>query len=76
MIIRISGERLMAMYDNDMGVYLTPGADQPYWASGPNFQNDYCVATAHDIIGSVEMDMDMDDLRTSEAEIEYEVEAQ
>ena len=46
--VRITGERLAAMDDNDMAVYCTPGASQPYWSSRPNFMYDMCVATPED----------------------------
>lgn len=76
--IKISGERLAAMYDNDMGLYVTPGAeDAPYWASSPNFMYDYSVASAEEVLeawneqqGDV---LDIDDIRNEEGEYEVEI---
>ena len=41
-------EELAAMDDNGMGLYATPGADRPYWASQPSFMYDECVASVYD----------------------------
>lgn len=64
----ITGERLMAMYDNDMNVYATPGAYTAYWASRASFMYDERVQTASAIIEEVCMEygLDKDDLRTDE----------
>ncbi len=80
MTITITGERLAAMYDNDMGVYVTPGAEnRPYWASGPQFRDDYGVASVQDILDRLSEDagyeVDIDDLRDDEAAYEVEIEA-
>ncbi|GIW16841.1 MAG: hypothetical protein KatS3mg063_2694 [Tepidiforma sp.] len=48
--VRITGERLRAMADNGMNLYLTPGASAPYWASGRQFAHDQCVATPWDVL--------------------------
>lgn len=58
--ITITGERLKAMYDNDMAVFATPGASQPYWASRPSFMFDECVATVEDLWKQAESDYDFD----------------
>jgi len=74
--ISITGSQLMAMYDNEMDVFVTPGAeDRPYWASRPNFQDDYAVATAGDIVEllSDEYATDDDSLRTDEAIYEIDL---
>jgi phosphoribosyl-AMP cyclohydrolase len=74
--ITITGERLMAMYDNDMALFVTPGAEeQPYWASRPNFQDDYSVATAGAVVEfvSIEYGTDEDDLRTDETVYEVDL---
>ena len=53
--MQITGERLMAMADYEMGVYVTPGAEgRPYWASSPSFQDDYAVASAGDVVRQIE----------------------
>lgn len=46
--VKITGERLGAMDDNDMSVYCTPGSSQPYWANRANFTYDERVATVQD----------------------------
>lgn len=76
--ITMTGERLVAMYDNDMGVYVTPGAeDAPYWASRPNFQNDYCILACYEILDRLSAeagyDVEIDDIRDDEAEYTIEV---
>jgi hypothetical protein len=76
--IAITGKRLAAMYDNDMSLYVTPGAeDHPYWASRPNFRDDYGIASAQEVLdlwneqqGDV---LDIDDIRAEEGEFEVEV---
>ena len=71
----ITGERLMAMYDNEMGVYVTPGDNRPYWASSPNFQDDYAVASAGAIVRQIEKREAVfeDELRTDEGTYEFYV---
>lgn len=73
--MEITGERLMAMYDNEMDVYATPGASTAYWASNPNFMYDKCVRAAQKIIDEVclEHGLDEDDLRTSEDRFTFSV---
>ena len=74
--ISITGSQLMAMYDNEMDVFVTPGAeDRPYWASRPSFQDDYAVATAGDIIELIsdEYATDDDSLRTDESTYEIDL---
>jgi len=76
--ITISGERLAAMYDNDMGLYVTPGAeDAPYRASRYHFRDDYGIASAEEVLeawneqqGDV---LDIDDIRNEEGEFEVEI---
>ena len=75
--MQITGERLMAMHDNEMTVFVTPGAENaPYWASRPNFQDDYAVGNTHEIIEfiSVEYGTDEDELRSDETVYDFEVE--
>lgn len=74
--MQITGERLMAMYDNDMDVYATPGASAAYWDSRPNFMYDKCVQTATAIIEEIclEYGLDEDDLRTDEQPYTFLVE--
>ena len=74
--ISITGSQLMAMYDNEMAIFVTPGAeDRPYWASRPSFQDDYAVATAGDIIELIsdEYATDDDSLRTDESTYEIDL---
>jgi hypothetical protein len=74
--MHITGERLMAMYDNDMDVYATPGASEAYWASRPNFMYDKVVRTAQEIIDDICADygMDEDELRADETPYTFLVE--
>lgn len=74
--MHITGERLMAMYDNDMDVYATPGASEAYWSNRPNFMYDKCVLSASAIIEDICMEygLDEDDLRTDESEYTFLVE--
>ena len=74
-IIQITGERLMAMADNEMDVYATPGASHVYWSSRPQFAYDECVMTAEAIINDVciEYGLDENDLRTSEDMVDVRV---
>ena len=69
--ITIAGERLAAMSDNDMSLYVTPGAEErPYWASRPSYQDDYSVATVQDVLDQLSeaagYDVELDDLRADE----------
>jgi hypothetical protein len=62
--VQMTGERLAAMSDNDMAVYHTPGASNVYWASGPSFMYDTCVATVKDFLteaGYDELDESLSD---------------
>jgi hypothetical protein len=78
----ITGERLAAMYDNDMSIFVTPGVEEhPYWSSGPQFVYDYGVASVQEIIDQLSedagYDVDIDDLRAGEeskTEYVFEVE--
>lgn len=72
--IRITGERLQAMYDNDMSVYATPGAHEVYWASRPNFMYDECIASVNDLLDQIEpgIEYTRDDLNPDET-YEFEV---
>lgn len=76
--ITITGERLAAMYDNDMGLYVTPGAEgRPYWASRPSWQDDYGIASAQDVLDAWNEQqgdsLDIDDIRADESEYEIEI---
>ncbi|GIW16811.1 MAG: hypothetical protein KatS3mg063_2664 [Tepidiforma sp.] len=71
--VRITGERLRAMADNGMNLYLTPGASAPYWASSRQFAYDECVATPWDVLRANGYE-DVDDPDGDEIlEIEVEV---
>jgi hypothetical protein len=63
----ISGCKLATLYDNDMALYHTPGSDNLYWASSPNFTYDRCVATIYDVLKNISKSsgysIDIDDLR-------------
>lgn len=63
----ISGCKLATLYDNDMALYNTPGSDNLYWASSPNFTHDSCVATIYDVLKNISKSLgyrvDIDDLR-------------
>ena len=63
----ISGRKLVTLYDNDMALYHTPGSDNLYWASTPNFMYDRCVATIYDVLKNISRSLgysvDIDDLR-------------
>lgn len=74
MTITITGERLMAMYDNDLSAYTWGGSGGIDWINVNQAGNAQFVASAHEIIewASMEYGMDEDDLRTSEELIEYE----
>lgn len=74
--MHITGERLMAMSDNDMDVYATPGASTAYWDSRANFMYDKCVQTATAIIEEICMEygLDEDDLRADEQSYTFLVE--
>lgn len=54
--VRMTGERLAAMSDNDMAVYCTPGANEVYWSNRPNFVYDVCVAMVEDFLVEVGYD--------------------
>ena len=74
--MQVTGVRLMAMVDNEMGVYVTPGAEErPYWASSPNFQDDYAVASAGDVVRQIEEREAVfeDELRSDEGVYEFTV---
>jgi len=76
--ITITGERLAAMYDNDMGVYITPGAEErPYWASQPSFRDDYCTANVQTLLDQLSdeagWDVGIDDLRADQAPYAFTV---
>lgn len=58
--IRMTGERLAAMSDNEMAVYCTPGASEIYWVSRPSFMYDKCVATVEDFLSEAGYD-ELDD---------------
>lgn len=58
--VRMTGERLAAMSNNDMSLYCTPGAGEVYWASRPSFAYDECVATAEDFLNEAGYD-ELDD---------------
>ena len=68
--IEITGERLAAMADNEMGVYVTPGSNTPYWASSPSFTYDVALGSAQDVADAISSDfgyeIDIDDLREDE----------
>jgi uncharacterized protein YihD (DUF1040 family) len=65
--ITISGATLATMYDNDMGIYLTPGSTEPYWAAAPSWQNDVALGSAIDVLDALSdiegYEVDIDDLR-------------
>jgi hypothetical protein len=75
--LTITGERLMAMYDNEMKVYGTPNSYEPYWASHPSFMYDVCLATVDDLIDQGEWDAldedEMQALRTDETAYTFEI---
>ena len=74
--MQVTGVRLMAMVDNEMGVYVTPGAEErPYWASGPSFQDDYAVASAGDVVRQIEEEQGVfeDELRDDSGMYEFAV---
>jgi hypothetical protein len=64
--VRMTGERLAAMDDNDMAIYCTPGASDVYWSNRPNFMYDKCVGTVRDFLDAVGYDeldeSDMDEI--------------
>lgn len=74
--MHITGERLMAMLDNGMDVYATPGSSEAYWASQPSFAYDQCVLTARAIIDEVqEVEcLEEEEIRASETPITFLVE--
>lgn len=79
--IQITGERLAAMYDNEMGVYVTPGAEEhPYWDSRPNFMYDYSIGSVWTILDILSeqagYEVDIDDLRDDETVYEVELETE
>lgn len=43
---------LQAMEQNDMGLWWTPGAQEPYWASRPRFAQDVAVAAPRDFLAA------------------------
>ena len=47
--IYVDGNKLQQMDGLDLAVYHTPGSSQVYIANGPQFQDDRCVATVHDL---------------------------
>ncbi|MDQ3397805.1 MAG: hypothetical protein M3511_08565 [Deinococcota bacterium] len=53
-VVKMTLERLAAMQSNGMRLYANPTENgeiaQLYWASTPNFINDYVVATVEDFL--------------------------
>ena len=75
-LITVTNERLMSYEYNHCGLYWTPGASKPYWASSPSFAHDVCVATPRDFIEAAGYDTfeGMDDETIAEETLSLEVE--
>jgi hypothetical protein len=46
--VTMTWEQLAAMLDNLQELYHTPGVDQPYWNSNPQFVDDRRIGTVWD----------------------------
>lgn len=54
--IAMTAERLMALSDNGMDLYWTPGAQAPYWEARAKYATDVCVATVQDFVEAAGFD--------------------
>jgi hypothetical protein len=68
MQIKIRGSQLMAYYDNDIDLYLTPGCNSPYWNDVPIWKDDDCIATCYEVVDKIidRYDFDIQAIRESD----------
>jgi hypothetical protein len=53
-VVKIKGSKLQIMRDNDMKLYGTPGALEPYWAQYPKYSLDEVIASTYDFTDEID----------------------